>query len=408
MLRRSISPTVLLKVIIGLCLGSVLVTGCGPRLVGALTDPAKAMKPIHGSSRPALRDDGDVESLREAVRQSLAWLETEPPDREFVFGPRTVTAAQQSGSLRRLLDLLADDLTPDVLAERILSGFEVLESVGAADGAMLVTGYYEPVIEVAESWSPEYAVPIFAAPDDLIGVSLESFDPRFKGERIAGRLEGRRLVPYWSRAEIEDGRLTGRALALAWGRDPVDVFFMEIQGSGTLRFPDGREIRVGYAAANGRPYRSIGRLLIDEGKMAREAVSLQSIRAWLAAHPEERPRVLRHNESYVFFRRLDGPPVGSLGVPVTPQRSIATDARLFPPGALAFVRTERPMLSPDRRVEWRPVSRFVLNQDAGGAIRGPGRVDIFWGRGADAELAAGLMKQPGTLYFLVPRSAHRE
>jgi membrane-bound lytic murein transglycosylase A len=246
-------------------------------------------------------------------------------------------------------------------------------------------------------------VPIFGVPDDLIEVALETFDPRWRGERLAGRREGRRLVPYWTRAEIDAGRLDGRGLELAWARDPVDVFFLEIQGSGTLRLPDGREVRIGHAASNGRPYRAIGRLLIDEREMVPEAVSMQSLRAWLAAHPAERARVLHYNESYVFFRRLDGPPLGNLGVPVTPGRSIATDARLFPSGALAFIRAEQPVRAPDGRIDWRPLARFVLNQDTGGAIRGPGRVDLFWGRGEQAELAAGLMKQPGQLYFLVPR-----
>jgi membrane-bound lytic murein transglycosylase A len=306
-------------------------------------------------------------------------------------------------SLERLAGHLATRPSPPTLASWLLEEFEVLESVGAEDGAVLVTGYYEPFVAAAERPTAEYAAPIFGVPDDLIEVPLEPFGDRFRGERVAGRLDGRRLVPYWSRAEIDGGRLAGRGLELAWARDPVDVFFMEIQGSGTLRLPDGREVRIGHAAANGRPYRSIGRLLIDEGKLTREAVTLPALRAWLAAHPEERARVLRHNESYVFFRRLDGPPLGSLGVPVTPVRSIATDLRLFPSGALAFLRTERPRQAADGRLGWEPLDRLVLNQDSGGAIRGPGRVDFFWGRGDDAEFAAGLMKQRGQLLFLAPR-----
>jgi membrane-bound lytic murein transglycosylase A len=268
---------------------------------------------------------------------------------------------------------------------------------------MLVTGYYEPVIDAAAHSSAEYPVPVFTVPPDLVEASLGAFSPRWQGERIVGRLEGRRLVPYWTRGEIDDGRLGGRGLELAWARDPIDVFFLEIQGSGTLRFPDGREVRIGYAASNGRPYRSIGRLLVEEGKLAREAVSLPSLRQWLVEHPEERERVLRYNESYVFFRRLDGPPLGSLGVPVTPGRSIATDARLFPPAALGFLRTKHPVRGRDGRIAWEPLHRFVVNQDTGGALRGAGRVDLFWGRGPDAELAAGLMREPGALYFLVPR-----
>jgi membrane-bound lytic murein transglycosylase A len=268
---------------------------------------------------------------------------------------------------------------------------------------MLVTGYYEPVVEASERQSLEYPVPVLGLPDDLLEVRLEAFDPRYRGERLFGRVEGRQLVPYWRRAEIDAGRLAGRALELAWARDPVDVFFMEIQGSGTLRFPDGREQRVGYAGANGRAYRAIGRLLIDEGHVPREAMSMQAIRAWLAAHPGERERVLQHNESYVFFRPLSGPPEGSLGRPLTPGRSVATDARLFPPGALAFLETERPERGLNGAVRWVPLARFVLNQDTGGAIRGAGRADFFWGRGETAVFAAGLMRQPGRLYFLVPR-----
>jgi membrane-bound lytic murein transglycosylase A len=250
---------------------------------------------------------------------------------------------------------------------------------------VLLTGYHEPVIEVSDRQRPEFPVPVLGLPANFTG--------------------GWKYPRYLSRAEIEAGRLGAAARPLAWARDPVDVFFMEVEGSGTLRFPDGREMRVGPAATNGHPYRSIGRLLIDEGRLTEEGVSMQAIRAWLAENPKERERVLRHNQSVVFFRQLTGPPLGNLGVPLTPARSIATDARLFPPAALGFVRTERPRRLPDGRVGWSPVSRFVLNQDTGGAIRGPGRVDVFWGRGHDAELAASEMKQLGDLYFLVPKPA---
>jgi membrane-bound lytic murein transglycosylase A len=378
-----------------------LAAGCTAWRRPAVTEPAHALRPVW--REPALADDGDPASLGAAVEQTLRWLATQPADRVFVAGPRRVTVAEQARALQGLLALLAEAPTPARLAAHVREAFEALESVGGPDGGMLVTGYYEPVVEASTERSPEYAVPVLAVPDDLVEVRLEAFDPRYRGERIFGRVDGRRLVPYWPRAEIDAGRLAGRGLELAWARDPVDVFFMEIQGSGTLRFPDGREQRVGYAGANGRAYRAIGRLLIDEGHVPREAMSMQAIRAWLAAHPEERQRVLQHNEAFVFFRRLSGPPEGSLGRPLTPERSVATDARLFPPGALAFLRTERPERGPDGSIRWVPLARFVLNQDTGGAIRGPGRVDFFWGRGERAVFAAGLMRQPGRLYFLVPR-----
>jgi membrane-bound lytic murein transglycosylase A len=355
--------------------------------VPSFAQPGWNLRPLAEPERPSLLDDGDPDSLRTAVAQSLAWLDRQPSSRWLPFGPRRVTVRDYAVGLRRLLMSLANDPPPEVLEERVLAEFEVLASVGRLDGAVLLTGYHEPVIEASDRRSPDYPIPVLGLPADFTG--------------------GWRYPRYLSRAEIEAGRLGAAARPLAWARDPVDVFFMEVEGSGTLRFPDGREIRVGPAATNGHPYRSIGRLLIDEGRLTEETVSMHAIRRWLAVNPSERARVLRHNQSVVFFRRLEGPPMGSLGVPLTPARSIATDPRLFPAGALAFVRTERPLRLPDGRVVWSPVSRFVLNQDTGGTIRGPGRVDVFWGRGGDAELAASEMKQLGDLFFLVPKAARR-
>jgi membrane-bound lytic murein transglycosylase A len=388
-----------LAVLASLALGA----GCATSRAPAVTDPASALRPIRPA--PAFADDGDPASLRAAVEESVAWLAAQPADRVLVAGPRRVTVGEQARALRRVAALLSEGPSPERLAAYVREAFEPLEAAGGADGRMLVTGYYEPVIDAAEEPSAEYSVPILGLPGDLVEVRLEAFDPRYRGERLFGRLEGRRLVPYWPRAEIDAGRLAGRGLELAWARDPVDVFFMEVQGSGTLRFPDGRERRVGYAGANGRPYRAIGRLLIEEGHVPREAMSMQAIREWLRAHPDQRPRVLQHNESYVFFRPLPGAPEGSLGRPLTPGRSVATDARLFPPAGLAFIETERPERASDGSVRWTPLRRFVLNQDTGGAIRGAGRVDFFWGRGDAAAFAAGLMRQPGRLYFLVPRAS---
>ena len=334
---------------------------------------------------PALLDVGDSASLREAIIQNRAWLERRPPHTTFAFGSRTVTVDEQVRALGRVLQLLADDPTPDALEALVLEEFDVFRSAGRDDGTMLVTGYHEPIVDAALQPSAEYLVPILAVPAGL-------------SERASAALS------YPTRAEIESGGLAGRARPLAWARDPIDVFFMEVEGSGTLRLTDGGEIRVGYAGTNGRPYRSIGRLLIDEGHIDREAMSMRALREWLVAHPDQLSRVLHHNPSYVFFARRAGPPVGSLGVPLTPGRSIATDPRIFPPGALAFLLTERPRLAVDGEIAWGPVSRFVLSQDAGGVIRGPSRVDVFWGRGAEADLAASEMKQSGELYVLVPKA----
>ena len=355
------------------------------------------------SSAVSLRDDGDVESLKAAVAQSLIWLQVQPPGRALVFGPRVVSAGRMLEVLTRLHARLATPLSPEELEAIVRADFEVLESAGGPEGGVLFTGYYEPVLEASLTRDAEYATPLHAAPADLIEVPLEPFADRFKGEKVFGRLEGKRLVPYFTRAEILGGKLAGRGLELAYAKDPVAVFFLQVQGSGVLRLPDGSERRVGYAAANGRPYRSIGARLIERGLVAKEAMSMQVLKAWLAANPSERDALLDYNESYVFFRFLEGASLGNLGRPVTPGRSIATDVRMFPPGALAFIQTEQPEGSMETGYVWKPLARFMLNQDTGGAIRGPGRVDIFWGRGPAAELSAGLMKQKGRLFFLVPK-----
>ncbi len=379
----------------------LLVAGCPRPTRAPVTRPEEAL--VEFVQPLELRDDGAPAALRAAIAESLVWLGTRPADERFVFGRREVTAAELRAALERLHGRITENLSSVELMARVLEDFEPLESAGGEDGQVLFTGYYEPEIEASLTRTDEYTVPIYGLPGDLIEVPLEPFAERFKAERVFGRLEGRRLVPYWTRSEIRGGKLGGQGLELAWAKDPVALFFVEVQGSGTLRLPDGGERRIGYAASNGRPYRSIGSLLIQEGAIAREAMSMQALRAWLAANPPQRNRVLDFNESYVFFRFLDSAAVGSLGRPVTPGRSIATDARLFPKGALAFIHTERPVRLADGTVEWRPLSRFVLNQDTGGAIKGAGRVDVFWGRGPEAELSAGMMKQKGRLLFLVPR-----
>lgn len=389
----------------------VLVAGC-PR--PSVTPPRPPVtKPEEALLEPVpplleLRDDGEPAALRAAIAESLVWLRTRPAEERFVFGPRGTTAGELVAALERLHSRIVDGMSPEQLTTAVLADFEPLEAAGGEDGRVLFTGYYEPTIEASLTRTEEYATPIYGPPRDLIEVPLEVFAERFKAERVFGRLEGRKLVPYWTRSEIGGGKLGGQGLELAWAKDPVALFFVEVQGSGTLRLPDGSERRIGYAGSNGRPYRSIGSLLIQEGAIPRESMSMQALRTWLAANPLQCERVLGFNESYVFFRFLESAAVGSLGRPVTPGRSIATDARLFPRGALAFISTERPEALPDGTVRWKPLSRFMLNQDTGGAIKGAGRVDVFWGRGPEAELAAGMMKQKGRLLFFVPRWASAE
>lgn len=411
--RRLEIPVTLRPLAAAALLCSLASPACGPRKPPPpVTRPAEALRVTRDV--PPLLDDGDLASLRAAVGESLSWLDAVPADRRFVYGPRTVTAAEVKAGLATFLQLLADDPAPHVLEARVRERFDVLEAAGGEEGDVLFTGYYEPVIEASRTRDEVYRVPVFRRPPDLVEIPLDAFGERFAGERgLFGRLDAAdplrpRVVPYWTRTEIAAGRLAGRSLELAWAKDPVALFFVEVQGSGALVFPDGTEERIGYAASNGRTYRSIGTLLAGEGAIPRERLSLQSIRAWLAANPAHVDRVLAYNESVVFFRTLDGPPLGSLSRPVTPGRSIATDSKLFPHGGLAFVATQRPVAGESTEAGLPPtipIGRFVLNQDTGGAIRGAGRVDVFWGRGADAEFAAGHMKERGRLFFLVPKAA---
>lgn len=382
---------------------AVEVTTASTAATSLASDPTNALRIANPNELPLFFDDGDRIALGQALEHSRRWYARRPAEQGFVLGPRQVSARDMAIALDRLSSWLAVGLTPEQLAAEVIHAFDIFTSVGGADGGVLVTGYYEPILDASLRRSADYQVPIYGPPGGMVRVDLGDFAADLSGRRLVGRLRGNRLIPWPMRGELRrGGELAGREIA--WARDPIDVFFLEIQGSGTLRLEGGGELRIGYAASNGRAYRSIGRLLIDEGKIEPAKMSMQAIRAYLSAHPEEIERVFDHNESTVFFRRLDGPPVGSLGFPVTPGRSIATDRRLFPHAALAFLETEVPAMAADgSTVAEEPLHRFVFNQDTGGAIRGPGRVDFFWGRGQQAGYRAGLMKQPGRLFFLVPK-----
>jgi membrane-bound lytic murein transglycosylase A len=345
-----------------------------------------------------ISDDLDEESLRAAIGQSLAYLRKLAPERIVGEQPRPFTAAEIENSLTAFERILGSGICAACLARELDAHFELVPS--SADGEsidVLFTGYYQPVLTGSLTPSEEYRYPIYAKPADLTAappVTIAASD---------GARQQDPLTPYNSRREIDElGALKGRGLEIAWAKDPVDVFFLHIQGSGIVSLPDGGRLSVGYAGQNGRPYRSIGRLLIDDGKIAKEEMSMQRLRRYLADHPQEQNDIFAYNESYVFFRVLDGGPLGSLEVPLTAERSIATESRLFPKGALAVIQTAIPIVGPAGELAgWRPVTRWVLNQDTGGAIRGQQRADIYFGSGDQAGALAGYMNRPGRLYFLL-------
>lgn len=368
---------------------AMAVAGC------AVTVPA----PLAG-----MDDDLDVASLRSAIGHSLAYLQMLPPERIVGALPRQFTARELLDSLTAFNALLDQSPCRDCLARAIAADFAVLPSSTVADEAeVLFTGYYQPVIDGSLTPGDGFDFPIYGVPADLATPEPAGANGAKSGDKKAGRIESNVLVPYYSRREIDQlGALRGRALELAWVKDPIDLFFLHVQGSGLLRLRDGREVTVGYAAQNGLPYRSIGRLLIDNGKVPKEEMSMQRLRRYLTEYPSEQNEIFAYNDSYVFFRLNQGGPLGSLDVPVTAGRSIATDSRLFPRGALALVQMEIPVIGAQGELAgWRPVTRFVLNQDTGGAIRGPQRADYYFGTGDEAGALAGYMNRQGRLYFLV-------
>ena len=308
-------------------------------------------------------------------------------------------------TLERFLSIVDNQtLTPSQKLDRIKDGFALYRSVGSdGSGAMLFTGYYEPVLSCRLSRDDVFRYPIYRRPDDMIEADLTQFGNGWPRSKLFGRIEGKRFVPFYSREEIEKGKaIEGKGLEILWCSDPLDIYFLQVQGSGKADLGDDTVLGILYDAQNGRPYKSIGKYLIDKGALQKEQMSMQAIRDYLKGHPDEADAALFFNPSYVFFRLDTGPALGNIGVPLTPGRSIATDNKFFPKGALAIIRTERPVFSADGSItEWTPFTRFVLNQDTGGAIRGAGRVDLFWGGGKEAALAAGNMKQNGELYFLV-------
>lgn len=283
--------------------------------------------------------------------------------------------------------------------ESFLTPYQVINTDGTEEG--LATGYYEPLLRGARQRGGVYQTPLYAAPADLLTIDLASAYPELKNMRLRGRQVGKKIVPYWSRAEITQSSLLAGS-ELLWVDDPVDAFFLQVQGSGRVQLEDAHEtVRVAYAEQNGLAYKSIGRYLVDKGEIKLEQASAQGIKSWLAANPARQAELLNANPSFVFFReeKLNDPkigPKGALGVPLTARRSIAVDAQYIPLGVPVFLATTQPNSD-------LPLQQLVLAQDTGGAIRNAVRADYFWGFGAEAGEYAGRMKQRARMWVLLPK-----
>lgn len=343
----------------------------------------------------------DPRPALEAFRRSCAVLEALPADQEMGWGGY----AGKASDWKPVCAALPPSSTTEVAARDF---FEDRFSPLALSGGKRprFTGYYEPVIRVSWNRNARFRVPLYSRPSDLISADLGEFSATLAGRRIFGRLAGSKLVPYATRAEIDRNGVP-QASVLLYADDPIAVFFLQIQGSGRARFGDGRELRIQFAATNGEPYTSIGKVLIDEGAVEKKGLSMQRIRAWLAAHPSRMTSLFEQDRSYVFFSLapINNPALGSAGsegVPLTAGASIAADTRLNPLGAPAYLVGDAHDVPSDGQTL--SLNRLAIIQDSGGAITGPGRADIFFGAGRTAEAIAGRLNATGRLYVLVPKS----
>ncbi len=281
---------------------------------------------------------------------------------------------------------------------------QVINDRGGTDG--LITGYFEPLLNGSPTRTEKYRYPLYKRPKELLVIELHSLYPQLQGMRLRGRLQGNKVVPFYSRREIESQRDLLRGNELFWVDDPVALFFLQIQGSGRIRLPDGRTVSVGYHDQNGHPYVPIGKTLVDLGELERSKVSLDTIRRWLSDNRQRQAQILNSNPSYVFFKISERGTVGSLNVPLTPQRSIAVHRKFIRLGLPVWLDTTLP--SRDQDAPPKKYQRLMFAQDTGGAIRGAVRADVFWGAGPEARFFAGHMKQTGRLFVLLPKQQTTE
>ena len=292
-----------------------------------------------------------------------------------------------------------DNAAQRTFYEDKLMPYQVFNTDGSEQG--VITGYYEPLLKGSRFKGERFRYPLYGVPDDMLEIDLGDAYPQLKGQRLRGRLTGKKVVPYYKRAEIDSGTESLKGRELFWVESAVELFFLQIQGSGRIELVDGRQIKVGYAEQNGHPYVSIGKKLIEMGEMKLEDASMQGIKAWGEKNPTKLTALLDLNPSYVFFRELPEhltAPLGALGVPLTNEYSIAIDPKTIPLGSPVFLATTQPNTNI-------PLNRLMLAQDTGGAIRGPVRADFFWGFGEKAASQAGRMKQKGRMWVLFPKGA---
>lgn len=354
--------------------------------------PSTQPEPAVPAARPLEQADwGDLPDWQRdrltaalpALRQSCSVLARKPLWQPFCVELSGLGSTASEATLRQFF-------------ARTLRPWRLVNPDGSREG--LVTGYYEPVIKGSRYRSEANRWPIYGVPEDMLTIDLGEAYPELAKYRLRGRIEGRRVVPYWSRGEINEKGSAFKAPVLLWAADPIDLFFLQVQGSGRVRLADGSMVRIGYADQNGFPYQSIGRWLVAQGELTLDKASMEGIKSWARANPSRLAELLESNPSFVFFRELPsgtGGPIGALGVPLSAERSIAVDPHVVPLGAPVYLATSWPN-------ESRPLRRLVVAQDTGGAIKGVVRADFFWGFGPQKGALAGRMRQSGEMWVLLP------
>jgi membrane-bound lytic murein transglycosylase A len=392
----------------GLAIGIVaLFAACAPEAPPPVA-PILLLEPTSFDALPGWADDRVAEAVP-ALLRSCARLAAQPADRAVGPDGLAGTVADWQGPCEAAAAVPAGD---DAAARAFFADWFVPHAAIRADAEGespegLFTGYYEVELDGARNPSAAFGTPLYRRPADLVTVDLGAFRADWKGESIIGQVADGRLVPYPDRAAIDNGALAGQGAELIWLADPVDAFFLQIQGSGRVRLAEGGVMRVGFAASNGRPFRGIARDLIDMGVLPKDDASMQAVRDWLRANPIQAAELMQKNPRFIFFREIEGPdaladgPIGAQGVPLTPRRSLAVDTSFLPLGAPLWLDTTWPPGTPD---VGKPLRRLMIAQDTGGAIKGPVRGDFFWGTGEAALAQAGGMKQTGRYYLLLPKS----
>jgi len=352
---------------------------------------------------PAFTDDLNGSGLKEAIGLQIEKFKKGNLDQPVKFGEMVITRERILKTLECFYTLLEkNDIAS--LHKEITKKFIVLQATGVNQKRdVLFTGYYQPVLDARTKAEGEYQYPLYRIPCDLQMIDLGELNPKFAGEKIGLRVDEGKIKPYFDRQAIDKERvLHGKGLELVFLKDYLDRYMLQVQGSGVMKIENGQEIKVGYAASNCFPYTSLRKILVDNKKIRPDKASLKEIRRYFEKNPEEVKELLYQNRRYIFFEEYTGDVVGSEGVGLTAGRSIATDKTLFPGGGLAFIQSRKPMLNAQGEVmKWEPMLRFMVDQDAGAAIKGPGRVDIFWGTGKEAGDIAGSMKEKGKLFYLL-------